>query len=114
MEFRPEGRKTRVGATLAVVPILRTRFLSDTAYGIPGVGNAVLGVPATEGGHLVSIAGAYHLRNAGDGVPYNMDQTTSVHFFGNAVGVSRGFSHFCSQMTPSQRPILKPQFSNVE
>ena len=33
-------------------------------------------------------------------------QITSVHFFGNAVGVSRGLSHFCSQMTPSQRPIL--------
>ena len=32
--------------------------------------------------------------------------TTSVHFLGNPVGSSRGLSHFCSQMTPSQRPIL--------
>ena len=58
MKFGPTGRKTRAGATLAVVPILRTRFLSDTAYGTPGVGNAGLGVPATEGGHLVWFAGA--------------------------------------------------------
>ena len=37
---------------------------------------------------------------------YNLNYTTSVHFLGKAVGWSRGFSHFCSQMTPSQRPIL--------
>lgn len=39
---------------------------------------------------------------------------TSVHLNGNCAGASRAFSRFCSQMTPSQRPILKPQFSKVE
>ena len=34
------------------------------------VGNAVLGVPAAKGGHSVRYAGALHLRNAEDGVPY--------------------------------------------
>ena len=50
------------------------------------------------------------LRDAHPAVGY----TTSVHFLGKAVGWSRGFSHFWSQMTPSQRPILNPQFSKVE
>ena len=35
-----------------------------------------------------------------------LSYTTSVHFFGNAVGAPLGFSRFRSQMTPSQRPIL--------
>ena len=34
------------------------------------VGNAVPGVPTAEGGDLVWFAGAPHLRNAEDGVPY--------------------------------------------
>ena len=51
------------------------------------------------------------LNNADKHIPYYI---TSVHFFGNCAGASRAFSHFCSQMTPSQRPILKPQFSKVE
>ena len=34
------------------------------------VGNAVPGVPAAEGGNSMQCAGAKHLRNAGDGVPY--------------------------------------------
>ena len=34
------------------------------------VGNAVPGVPAAIGGHSVLYAGALHLRNAEDGVPY--------------------------------------------
>ena len=34
------------------------------------VGNAVPGVPAAIGGHSVRYAGALHLRNAEDGVPY--------------------------------------------
>ena len=34
------------------------------------IGNAVPGVPTAEGGDLVRFAGAAHLRNAGDGVPY--------------------------------------------
>ena len=46
--------------------------------------------------------------------PYNINYTTSVHFWGKEVGSPRGLSHFWSQMTPSQRPILKPQFSKVE
>lgn len=37
------------------------------------VGNAVPGVPTAEGGDLVRFAGALHLRNAGDGVPYGSD-----------------------------------------
>ena len=34
------------------------------------VGNAGYGVPTAFGGDLVRFAGAAHLRNAGDGVPY--------------------------------------------
>ena len=34
------------------------------------------------------------------------NHTTSVHLSGKCAGVSRGFSCFCSQITPSQRPIL--------
>ena len=34
------------------------------------VGNAVPGVPTAGGGDWVRFAGAPHLRNAGDGVPY--------------------------------------------
>ena len=49
----------RVGATLAPMSLV---------YAI--VGNAVPGVPAAEGGSLARFAGAPHLRNAEDGVPY--------------------------------------------
>ena len=45
----------------------------QTVRPFSSVGNAVPGVPTAEGGDLVRFAGALHLRNAGDGVPYGSD-----------------------------------------
>ncbi len=45
------------------------------------VGNAVPGVPVAEGGSSARFAGAPHLRNAGDGVPYAWFPTLGQAFF---------------------------------